>query len=148
LVNAVTMVATPIAGRIVDRRGSDLVNLVCVLAVIASAVVLAFGATELVALVLGTLLLDVAMQCGMVANSIRMYALSDTHRGRLNTAYMTCGYLGGAAGSWLGVRAYVEFGWRGVCGLVALMALAALTRHAVAIRRRSPSRQPSPRGRS
>ncbi|MFS8100557.1 MFS transporter [Lentzea alba] len=130
LVNAVTMVATPIAGRVVDRRGSDPVNLVCLLAVIASAGVLAFGAAGgvggLVALVLGTLVLDVAMQCGMVANSIRMYALSDTHRGRLNTAYMTCAYVGGAVGSWLGVQAYVRFGWRGVCGLVALMAVIAL----------------------
>ncbi|MEU0879288.1 MFS transporter [Lentzea sp. NPDC005914] len=148
LVNAATMVATPVAGRIVDRYGSDPVNLVCMLAVIGSAVVLAFGATELVALVVGTLVLDVAMQSGMVANSIRMYALSDTHRGRLNTAYMTCAYVGGAVGSWLGVQAYTRYGWRGVCGLVALMAVAALARHAVAIRSRSPSRQPSPRGRS
>lgn len=87
------------------------------------------------ALVIGTLVLDVAMQCGMVANSIRMYALSDTPRGRLNTAYMTCAYLGGAAGSWLEVRAHAQFGWHGVCGLVALMAGAALARHMVAIRR-------------
>jgi predicted MFS family arabinose efflux permease len=139
LVNVVTMAATPIAGRIVDRRGSDPVNLVCMLAVIGSAAVLAAGgsggAGGLVALVLGTLVLDVAMQCGMVANSIRMYALSDTHRGRLNTAYMTCAYVGGAVGSWLGVRAYVMFGWRGVCALVALMACVALARHVVAIRR-------------
>ncbi|NKE55692.1 MFS transporter [Lentzea sp. PSKA42] len=139
LVNAATMVATPIAGRIVDRRGPDPVNLVSVLAVIGSAAVLAAGgaggAGGLVALVIGTLVLDVAMQCGMVANSIRMYALSDTHRGRLNTAYMTCAYLGGALGSWLGVRAYTHVGWRGVCGLVALMAVAALARHAVATKR-------------
>lgn len=133
LVNVATMAATPIAGRVVDRRGSDLVNLVCMLAVIGSAAVLAFGAAGgiggLIALVLGTLVLDVAMQCGMVANSIRMYALSDTHRGRLNTAYMTCAYVGGAVGSWLGVRAYVHFGWSGVCGLVALLAFVALARH-------------------
>ncbi|MDX8028687.1 MFS transporter [Lentzea sp. BCCO 10_0856] len=144
LVNAATMAATPIAGRVVDRRGSDPVNLVCMIAVIGSAVVLAFatagGTGGLVALVLGTLVLDVAMQCGMVANSIRMYALSDTHRGRLNTAYMTCAYLGGAVGSWLGVRAYTTFGWHGVCGLVVLMAAVALARHAVAVRSRSRSR--------
>jgi len=139
LVNLATMAATPMAGRIVDRRGSDPVNLVCMLAVIGSAGVLAAGAAGgvggLVALVAGTLVLDVAMQCGMVANSIRMYALSDTHRGRLNTAYMTCAYLGGAVGSWLGVQAYTLVGWRGVCGLVALMAAAALARHVVVIKR-------------
>jgi predicted MFS family arabinose efflux permease len=140
LVNAATMIATPVAGRIVDRRGSDPVNLVCMIAVIGSAAVLAAGQAGgiggLVALVTGTLVLDVAMQCGMVANSIRMYNLSDTHRGRLNTAYMTCAYLGGAVGSWLGVRAYAQFGWRGVCGLVVLMTVAALARHVVAVRQR------------
>ncbi|SER60966.1 Predicted arabinose efflux permease, MFS family [Lentzea xinjiangensis] len=133
LVNAATMFVTPLAGRIVDRRGPDPVNLVCVLAVIGSAVVLAAGAAGghggLVALVAGTLVLDVAMRCGMVANTVRMYALSDTHRGRLNTAYMTCGYLGGAVGSWLGVQAYARLGWLGVCGLVVLAAGAALARH-------------------
>ena len=135
LVNLVTMAATPVAGRIVDRRGPDPVNLVCMLAVAGSAGVLAFGGAGgvagLVALVLGTLVLDVAMQCGSVANSIRMYDLSDTHRGRLNTAYMTCAYIGGAVGSWLGVQAFVRFGWYGVCGLVALMATIALVGHVV-----------------
>ncbi len=144
LVNIATMAVTPLAGRIVDRRGSDPVNLVCGLAVAGSAAVLAVGAAGgtggLVALVLGTLVLDVAMQSGMVANSIRMYALSDTHRGRLNTAYMMCAYTGGAVGSWLGVRAYVHFGWHGVCGLVASMATVVLVRHAFAIRARHPAR--------
>lgn len=151
LVNVATMLATPLAGRMVDRHGSDPVNLVCMIGVIGSAVVLVFatagGIAGLAALVAGTLVLDVAMQSGMVANSIRMYALSDTHRGRLNTAYMTCAYIGGAVGSAVGVQAYVLFGWSGVCGLVALMAGAALTRHAFAIRSRSPLRQPSPHGR-
>ena len=63
------------------------------------------GALGLAALVLGTLLLDVAMQSGMVANQVRIYALRPEARSRLNTAYMTCAYLGGSMGSWLGARA-------------------------------------------
>ncbi|QNS08354.1 MFS transporter [Streptomyces xanthii] len=136
LVGAVTMVATPLAGRVVDRRGPDVVNLVCLLGTIASAGVLTAGAlggaVGLSALVVGTLLLDVAMQCGMVANVTRVYALRDDARSRLGTAYMTCAYLGGSAGSWLGARAWDAAGWAGVCGLPALLTAAALVRHLTA----------------
>lgn len=133
LVNAGTMFCTPIAGRQIDRRGPDPVNLVCMIAAIASAAVLAVGsrggALGLAALVLGTLLLDVAMQSGMVANQVRIFALRPEVRSRLNTAYMTCAFLGGSLGSWLGTRAYLRFGWPGVCALVAAFAGIALAGH-------------------
>ncbi|MFD9672085.1 MFS transporter [Streptomyces sp. NPDC059981] len=130
LVGAVTMFCTPYAGRLVDRRGPDAVGLVCVLGALVSAGVLAFatggGARGMTALVAGTLLLDVAMQAGMVAHKARVFALRPDALGRLNTAYMTCVYLGGSAGSWAGVRIYGRAGWPGVCVLVAGLALVAL----------------------
>ncbi|MFC8088612.1 MFS transporter [Streptomyces sp. NPDC057301] len=133
LVNAATMLCTPVAGRLVDRRGPDRVNLVCFLMVGASAVVLAFGGLGgvpgLTALVVGTLLLDIGMQSGMVANTVRIYGLGADVRSRLNTAYMTCAYLGGTAGSWLGARAYGRFGWTGVSALVATLTAVAVARH-------------------
>ncbi|MFI9803008.1 MFS transporter [Streptomyces sp. NPDC052301] len=133
LVNAVTMVVTPLAGRQVDRRGPDRVNTVCFLLVAGSAAVLALGAAGgapgLTALVAGTLLLDVGMQSGMVANQVRVYALGAEIRSRLNTAYMTCAYLGGSLGSWLGTRVYARWGWAGVCGLVALLTVLGSVRH-------------------
>ncbi|MGK5695782.1 MFS transporter [Streptomyces sp. URMC 128] len=139
LVNAVTMVCTPVAGRQVDRRGPDAVNRVCFLVVGASAAVLALGgaggAAGVTALVVGTLLLDVGMQSGMVANTVRIQALRAEVRSRLTTAYMTCAYLGGAVGSWLGLRAYGRFGWLGVCALVAALTAVALARHRCATRR-------------
>lgn len=84
------------------------------------------------ALVAGTLLLDVAMQSAMVANKARGFALRPDALGRLNTAFMTCAYLGGSAGSWAGVRTYGRAGWPGVCGLVAFLALIALVRRLTA----------------
>ncbi|MET7763756.1 MFS transporter [Streptomyces sp. NPDC005393] len=142
LVGGATMLCTPLAGRLVDRHGPEPVNLVCMLAVLVSAAVLAAGAwggiPGLTALVVGTLLLDVAMQSGMVANQARVYALRSDARSRLNTGYMTCAYLGGSAGSWLGVRAYGQAGWWGVCTLVALLTVLALVRHIVALCSRRP----------
>ncbi|MDA3629511.1 MFS transporter [Saccharopolyspora sp. WRP15-2] len=140
VVGAATMVCTPIAGRQADRRGPDAVNLVCTIGTITSAALLAVGsfggAVGLVSLVLGTLVLDVAMQSGMVANQVRIYALRPEARSRLNTAYMTCAYLGGSAGSWLGVRAFAHFGWPGVCGLVVLLSGSALAGLLLSMRRR------------
>lgn len=141
LVNAATMLATPVAGRLTDRHGPDLANLVCAAAVVVAAALLAGGAGgHLVWLVAGTLVLDVAMQSGMVANQVRVYAISDSARSRLNTAYMTCAYIGGAAGSWLGLRCYPMFGWPGVCVLVGVLALIPLTHVALARSRRSTGR--------
>uniref|UniRef100_UPI0006EB42F3 MFS transporter n=1 Tax=Streptomyces silaceus TaxID=545123 RepID=UPI0006EB42F3 len=141
LVNAGTMLCTPLAGRQVDRRGPDAVNLVCLVAVLVAAAVLFLGglggAWGIAALAVGSLLLDVAMQSGSVASQVRIFALSDEARARLNTAYMTCAYLGGSVGSWLGVRAYEAFGWPGVCGLVALLAGLALARHLLHLRARA-----------
>lgn len=140
LVGAATMLCTPLAGRLVDREGPDRVNLACMIGVLVAAAVLVAGGRggrggplALTALILGTLLLDVAMQAGMVANQARVFALRPDARSRLNTAYMTCAYLGGSAGSWLGVRAYGHGGWPMVCALVAVLAGLALTRHLVSV---------------
>nr|WP_052707367.1 MFS transporter [Streptomyces rubellomurinus] len=130
LIGAASMLCAPAAGRLVDRSGPDRVNGRCTAATLLAAAVLAGGAVGgaagLVALALGLLLLDVAVQCSQVANQARIFALRPEARSRLNTAYMTCSFLGGSAGSWLGVRAYGRLGWAGVCGLVALVALVAL----------------------
>ncbi|MFH8366843.1 MFS transporter [Streptomyces sp. NPDC018031] len=147
LVGGATMLCTPLAGRLVDRHGPGPVNLISLLAVLASAAVLVAGAgggpAGLAALTVGTLLLDIAMQSGMVANQTRVYALRPDARSRLNTAYMTCSYLGGTAGSWLGVRAHTAFGWPAVCAVLALLAAVALVRHLVPRRGAAP---PAPAG--
>ncbi len=132
LVGAGSMFATPRAGRATDRLGPDAVNLRCLLGVLAAAAVLLLGTVGgvlgLVGLAAGMLALDVAMQSGQVANQARIFALRPRERARLNTAYMTCAFLGGSAGSWLGVRAYSAFGWNGVCGVIAVLGGAALVR--------------------
>ncbi|MEV4195297.1 MFS transporter, partial [Streptomyces toxytricini] len=126
LVGAVTMLCTPYAGRLVDRHGPGPVNLAALAGVAVSAAVLAAGGSGglpgLAALTAGTLLLDVSMQGGMIANKARVYALREDSLSRLTTAYMMCAYLGGTAGSWLGVRLYAQHGWGAVCVLVAALA--------------------------
>ncbi|MFZ3599331.1 MFS transporter [Streptomyces sp. BH104] len=124
LVGAGSMFFAPAAGRWVDRYGAHRVNVWCVVAALASAGVLAFGswggAVGLGALAVGLLLIDVAVQCGQVANQSRIFALPREAHSRLNTGYMTCSFLGASVGSWLGARAYTHLGWPAVCGLIAV----------------------------
>lgn len=133
LVGVATMFSTPVAGRQADRRGPDRINLISLLGVLATAAALAVGAVGgaagMAALTVGKLVLDVAMQSGMVANQTRIWALRPDVRGCLNTAYMTCAYLGSAVGSWLGARTYTHLGWVGVCAVLALVTTTALARH-------------------
>ncbi|MFG2951442.1 hypothetical protein [Streptomyces adustus] len=83
----------------------------------------------------------------MSRNQARIFALRSEARARLNTAYMTCAFLGGSVGSWLGVRAYSTFGWNGVCGLVMLLAGLALLRHRVGHPKVRPPRNGAAGGR-
>jgi predicted MFS family arabinose efflux permease len=135
LVGAASVLVTPIAGRWIDRRGPDPISLLCFIGVIVSTAILALGALGgtlgLAALTLGMLVLDVAVQCGQTANQARIFALRPDARSRINTAYMTCAFLGGSAGSWIGVKTYALWGWIGVCGAIALAGAAALARHLV-----------------
>jgi predicted MFS family arabinose efflux permease len=133
LAGAVSVFVTPVAGRWIDRRGPEPVTLLAAVGVVLAAGLLAFGvlggAAGLVLVIAGLILLDVAVQANQVANQSRIFALLPAARSRLNTAYMTCTFLGGTAGSWLGVQAYDRFGWGAVAGLIAFAALVALVRH-------------------
>jgi predicted MFS family arabinose efflux permease len=130
LVGAGSVFATPAAGRRIDRTGPGPVNRACFIGAIAAAGLLCLAlvrdAAGLAGLAAGLLLLDVAVQCGQAANQARIFALPGELRARRNTAYMTCAFLGGTAGSWLGLRAYQLLGWAGVPLLVAVAAAVAL----------------------
>jgi predicted MFS family arabinose efflux permease len=148
LVGAGSVFATPAAGRRIDRSGPGPVNLACFLGAIAAAAVLCLalvrGPAGLVGLTAGMLLLDIAVQCGQAANQARIFALPGDLRARRNTAYMTCAFLGGTAGSWLGARGYGVLGWAGVPLLVATAAAIALAAHLNARRHAAPDPAPVP----
>ncbi|WP_348639375.1 MFS transporter [Mesorhizobium sp. M2A.F.Ca.ET.043.05.1.1] len=139
LVGAASVFCTPVVGRLIDRKGPDVVSPLAFVTGIAAAIVLLGGAlggaTGLLALTAGMLLLDIAVQSGQTANQARVFAIRPDARSRLNTAYMTSVFLGGSAGSWIGVKIYGHWEWPGVCALIAAAATIALARHAVKIYR-------------
>ena len=71
------------------------------------------GAPGLGLLVAGVLLMDACVQAAHVANQSVIYGLRPEARSRLTTVYITTMFLGGAAGSVAGARAYQNAGWTG-----------------------------------
>ncbi len=106
----------PQCGRLSDKFGPTVVNLVSVAA--ANFAFLAFlvaGDTSALAIVLGVNLLDFGNQAGQIANQARIFRLDPAARARLNTVYMVCTFAGGAAGSAIGAAVWDKAAWQGVC---------------------------------
>jgi predicted MFS family arabinose efflux permease len=115
-------VAAPVAGRLADRYGSDVVNLGATLTVLASFALLALFGNRLVGLAAGVIVLDFGAQANHISNQTRVLGLSVAERNRMNTVYMVIYFAGGALGSTVGAWAWHVAGWRGVCAAGALFA--------------------------
>lgn len=112
--------AAPVAGRIADRGYSRaatmIVSLVAAVILPLTQTFIALG--WLAALTIGTVLFDACVQTNQIIGQRMIYALSDTERGRINSAYMTSIFIAGAFTSALGPVLYEQFGWSALayCG--------------------------------
>jgi hypothetical protein len=77
------------------------------------------GTVSLVALAVGLVVFDAGVQGTHISNQTIVYALRPEARSRLNSAYMTAYFLGGAIGSGLSAAVYATHGWIGVSALAA-----------------------------
>ncbi|MDD9350216.1 MFS transporter [Mumia sp.] len=120
------VVATPVAGRLVDAGRARTVARASTLALPIAWGLIALGggggAAGLTWLLLGVLALVVAQQMLLNANQNAIYALDPAMRNRLNAAFMTAFFVGGAAGSAATTAAWVAGGWAAVSALGAVLA--------------------------
>ncbi len=123
--------AAPFAGRLADRglvRAATLGS-VTVLGLAFAATGWAAAGAGLVALVILAMLIDAAVQTTQVVSQRIVFAVPPHVRGRVNGVYMTCLFVGGAAGSLAGTVSLHLGGWPataavGACtGLVLLLAV-------------------------
>jgi predicted MFS family arabinose efflux permease len=89
-----------------------------------------FGGHSLAALLAGVVLLDVGSQGVHISNQSEIYRLRPEARNRINAFYMTCCFLGAAAGSASAAFTYDHWGWPGTCALGALVSIASVARWA------------------
>jgi predicted MFS family arabinose efflux permease len=108
------VIAATRAGRLHDRGWSvPATGLACLLLLLAF-VVAAFGGRSVALILVAVVVLDVGAHGASVLNQARMFAVSHEARSRLNTAFVTGNFLGGAAGSAAAALLWSAGGWEAV----------------------------------
>jgi predicted MFS family arabinose efflux permease len=105
--------AAPVAGRLADRGFTRLGSGLAMMALIVSFLVAGWAAAAhlLIVAALAAIALDAATQTNQVLSQRAVYALSAEARGRLNAAFMTIVFTGGALGSALAAITFFHGGW-------------------------------------
>jgi predicted MFS family arabinose efflux permease len=102
------------AGRLHDRGLSvPATGAALVLAFISLGLSL-INATSIILVLVVVVLIDLAVQTISVLNQTRIIAVDPASRSRLNTAYVTCNFIGGAIGSALAAMLWQRGGWTAV----------------------------------
>jgi predicted MFS family arabinose efflux permease len=105
------------------------------------------GVGALVALAVGLVVFDAGAQGVHISNQTIIYGLRPDARSRINSAYMTSFFLGGAVGSGCSALVYASHGWAGLCVLGAAFPLVGLAVWTVdSFRRRSSAPAPATAG--
>lgn len=128
LAGAAGALAASLGGRLADQGKGRLATFIGLVALLLAWLPLAWAEQSLIALLVGVVVLDLAVQLVHVSNQNAVYALQPQARNRLNAGYITCYFIGGALGSTLGSQLYQWHGWNGVvvAGIaISLLALAA-----------------------
>lgn len=143
LVGAAGSLSASAAGRLADRGLVHHVTGAGAFLLLGSWGLLAAGGSgggwSLAALLAGVIVLDLSVQAVHISNQNLVYGIRPEARNRLNSAYMTSYFAGGAAGSALTSVVWGTAGWSGVCALGASLAAATvLVWAADLLRRRAP----------
>jgi predicted MFS family arabinose efflux permease len=119
-------VAAGRAGQLHDRGWSRPATTAALVLALVSLVIAVAGASSIVLILIGTVLFQAAIQAINVLNQIRLFALDPTARSRLNTAFVTSNFIGGAIGSAMAGVLWQVGGWSAVIGVGGGLVAAAL----------------------
>ncbi|RKP51717.1 MFS transporter [Cohnella endophytica] len=114
------------AGRLADRGLGQRTTGVALILLLISWLPISYTQHSLLALIVGIVLLDLAVQAVHVTNQSMILALRPEARSRLTAGYMIFYSIGSATGSIASTNIYVYSGWNGVCLLGAIVSALAL----------------------
>lgn len=126
LIGVAGALAAQLAGRYADRGRALQLTVIFTGLLVASWLALALGKVSLAALVVGIVVLDAGVQGMQVTNQTQIYAISQHGRARVNAAYMTSYFVGGAVGSLVSTQVAATGGWAAVCWLGVAVSVAQL----------------------
>ena len=117
---------TNITGRLADQGRTQLATTSAAVLIALAYVVLYLGRHDVIAVVLGVIVLDAGSQGIHVSNQSIIYAIAPAQRSTINSIYMVCFFTGASIGSLLAGYAYAHDGWRGTCAVGGLFGLATI----------------------
>lgn len=103
------------AGQLADRGLGQRTTGVALILLLISWLLIGYTEHSLLALVVGIILLDLAVQAVHVTNQSMILTLRPEARSRLTAGYMIFYSIGSATGSITSTYIYAYFGWNGVC---------------------------------
>lgn len=107
-------ISAKVAGRLVDKHGSNRLISLGLLLVLSGFAVFAIWGDTLIGMIIGVILIDLGVFGSQIPNQVRIFAIDPKAQSRINAIYMLCYYLGGAIGSAVGVRVISVAGWSGL----------------------------------
>jgi predicted MFS family arabinose efflux permease len=116
----------PLFGKLADKGNPARAQLISISLVLVSIILVKFYPFSVVAFVISVLLLDVGVQATQVTNVATIYTLDETAHSRINTAYMTTYFIGGALGSFVGIQCWNAGQWQMVTWQLLLWCVLAL----------------------
>ncbi|WP_234447875.1 MFS transporter [Viridibacillus soli] len=114
------------AGKLADQGYGQRTTGVALILLLISWLLISYIEHSLLALVIGVVLLDLAVQAVHVTNQSMILALSTEARSRITAGYMIFYSIGSAIGSIASTQIYAHYGWGGVCLLGAFVSALAL----------------------
>lgn len=126
VVGVAGIVAGPLAARFATGENPSRLNVAALVAVALSFGVMWLGATSLVVLGLGVVLLDAGAQASHLTNQTVIFGLAPELRSRLNALYMVVYFAGGALGTAVASVAWSFGAWPAVCATGGAFALLGL----------------------
>lgn len=103
-----------LVGAIADKVNRTMLYLVAILLMLAAWFFFGFVGYTYIGLIIGIFILDVGLQSIHVTNQSIIFAKDADATNRLNTVYMTCYFLGGSFGAYIGGVVWSYYGWYGV----------------------------------
>jgi predicted MFS family arabinose efflux permease len=139
-------VSANMTGRLADRGKGVAATRAGLLGLLLAWLPLGFAPSSLAALLIGILILDCSVQLVQVSNQSVIYKLRPQARNRMNAGYMTCYFMGGAAGSTLAAYLFEHYDWAGIVSAGAVIAGIALATGLATLRasRNPESRESKP----
>ena len=126
LIGASGAASASIAGRVADKGHTRSATGIFLLSVFISFLLMLYGGTSLIPLIIGIIIFDFAAQGNHILNQSEIYKLKPEARSRLTTAYVTSFFLGGSIGSATSAITFSKYGWIGVCILGGAYSLIAI----------------------